>query len=406
MQQNFKRMMQLLKNLLNSINPRHQLTGLNTLFFGEKLSFTEYVAVTREMLRQAHAKLDDTEVEKIVDGNAPFQLLPLGENIKGLNEPYRRGILLVHGLTDSPYFMRYLGEFFQQQGFRVMAILLPGHGTQPGDLLEVTWQDWANAVAFGVDKLDDEVEQIYLAGFSVGGALSIRQSLLDTRVRGLWLFSPALKVTSRAAFANLHKLYSWIIPSAKWVDIKPDSDIYKYESLTKNAVYQTYLLIKNLTAQLKLHSLNIPVFMAASVDDVTVDTTATIQFMASATHPNSHLVLYGNDLGKQPKNFPTEKLEWVNSVFPEQRILSSAHTAIVLPSEDTHYGVEGSYSNCHHYFPCDMEKYEMCVKYPQRVLQGEIIADNLKLGVVKRLMFNPNFEALKISMQKFIESLP
>jgi hypothetical protein len=128
--------------------------------------------------------------------------------------------------------------------------------------------------------------------------------------------------------------------------------------------------------------------------------------MASATHPNSHLVLYGNDLEKQPKNFPTEKLEWVNSVFPEQKILSSAHTAIVLPSEDTHYGVEGSYSNCHHYFPCDMEKYEMCVKYPQRMLQGEITAENLRAGVMKRLMFNPNFELLKISLQKFIGSFP
>jgi esterase/lipase len=398
--------MQLLKNLLCVENPRLQLTGLNTHFFEKKLLFTEYVAATREMLRNARAKLDDADVEKVIDGNAPFQLLPSGENIKGLNKPYRRGILLVHGLTDSPYFMRFLGEFFQQQGFHVMAILLPGHGTQPGDLLKVTWQEWAKTVAYGVGQLDDEVDEIYLAGFSVGGALSVYHSLFDNRVRGLFLFSPALKITPRAALANLHKLYSWLVPSAKWMDIKPDTDLYKYESLTKNAVYQTYLLIKNLTAQLKMHSFNIPVFTAASVDDVTVDTLATIQFMASATHPNSHLVLYGNDLEKQPKNFPTEKLEWVNSVFPEQKILSSAHTAIVLPSEDTHYGVEGSYSNCHHYFPCDMEKYEMCVKYPQRMLQGEITAENLRAGVMKRLMFNPNFELLKISLQKFIGSFP
>jgi esterase/lipase len=399
-------MMQLLKNLLSIANPRHQLTGLNTHFLGEKLSFTEYVAVTREMLRQAHRKVDDLDIEKVIDGNAPFQLLPSGITIKGLDRPYQRGILLVHGLTDSPYFMRYLGEFFQAQGFLVMAILLPGHGTQAGDLLDVTWQEWAKAVAYGVDKLHEEVDEIYLAGFSVGGALSIRQSLLDARVRGLWLFSPALEITSRAALANLHKLYSWLIPSAKWVDIKPDNDCYKYESLTKNAVYQTYLLIKNLNAQLKSQPLNIPVFTAASVDDATVNTSATIQFMASASHPNSHLVLYGNDLEKKPKNFPTEKLEWANSVFPEKKILSSAHTAIVLPPEDPHYGAKGSYSNCHHYYPEDMEKYEMCLKHPQRMLQGEITPENLQAGVVRRLMFNPNFELLKISMQKFIGSLP
>jgi hypothetical protein len=190
------------------------------------------------------------------------------------------------------------------------------------------------------------------------------------------------------------------------VDIKPDNDFYKYESLTKNAVYQTYLLIKNITAQLKVHTVNIPVFTAASVDDVTVDSSATIQFMADSAHSLSHLVLYGNDLETKPKNFPTGNLEWVNSAFPEQKILSSAHTAIVLPPEDPHYGADGSYLNCHHYFSSDMEKYEVCIKSSGKVAQGEITPENLKAGVMKRLMFNPNFYSLKISMQKFIEGLP
>ncbi len=388
------------------LQSRHQLSGLNTRFAGDQLSFDDYVSSTQSMLREAHAKRTDSDAEKIIAGNAPFELKPTAKNFSGKTKKYRRGILLVHGLTDSPYFMRYLGEFFQQQGFRVMAILLPGHGTQPGDLLDVTWQEWAKAVAYGADRLQDEVGDLYLAGFSVGGALAVRHSLLDARVRGLFLFSPALKITPRAALANLHKLYSWLIPFAKWVDIKPDSDLYKYESLTKNAVYETHLLIKNMNAQLKSQAINLPVFAAASVDDVTVDTPATVQFIARLPHPNRHLVLYGNDLDKKPSSFPAEKLEWVNSEFPEQKILSSAHTAIMLPPGDMHYGAKGSYSNCHHYYPSDMEKYEMCSKHPQRMLQGEITPENIKLGVMRRLMFNPNFELLKISMRKFTERLP
>ncbi len=395
-----------MNSLFRTNDARLQPSEPNTRFIAEQRSFGEYVLHTRKMLSEAHSKRADVDVEKIIEGNAPYELKPVTEHSSGQTKKYRRGILLVHGLTDSPYFMRYLALFFQEQGFRVLAILLPGHGTRPGDLLDVTWQEWAKAVAYGADKLDEEVDEIYLAGFSVGGALSVYQSLFDTRVRGLFLFSPALKIASRAALANIHKLYSWIMPPAKWVDIKPDSDLYKYESLTKNAVYQTYLLIKNLNAQLKSHPINIPVFTASSMDDATVDTSATVQFMASASHSNNHLVLYGNDLEKQPENFPAEKLEWLNSAFPEQKILSSAHTAIVLPPEDPHYGAKGSYSNCHHYYPNDMEKYEMCIKHPQRVLQGEITPENLRLGVMKRLMFNPNFESLKISMQKFIESLP
>jgi pimeloyl-ACP methyl ester carboxylesterase len=115
--------------------------------------------------------------------NAPFELEPSGSDTAGKEKKYRRGILLTHGLSDSPYFMRYLAAFFQSNGYRVMAVLLPGHGTRPGDMLDVSWQEWAKAVAYGTDQLAAEVDEVYLGGYSAGGALSIYQSLLDKRVR-------------------------------------------------------------------------------------------------------------------------------------------------------------------------------------------------------------------------------
>ena len=275
--------------------------------------------------------MGDTDLEKIVDGNAPFELKPPAGFPPGQNKTYRRGVLLTHGLSDSPYFMRYLAEFFQQNGFRVMATLLPGHGTQPGDLLDINWQEWAKAVAYGVDRLADEADEIYLAGYSAGGALSVYQSLRDKRVRGLFLFSPAFKVSPRAAYANLHKLYSWMIPSGRWMDIKTDRDIYKYESFPKNAAAQMYALIKAMESQLQRHDLDIPVFAAASEDDVTVNSSATIEFFARARNPISKLVLYTTDPAKHLPGIPAEKLELVNSVVPGQNIKSSAHTSIVLP---------------------------------------------------------------------------
>lgn len=415
------------------------------------MAFSDYVARNRDMLGRAHAGAAD--LEKIVDGNAPFELkpndplaintllppcrgkggmgveqsedavptpflaLPLqgGGDILGINKPFRRGVLLTHGLTSSPYTMRHLAAFFQQNGFRVMVILLPGHGTQPGDLLEVTWQEWAKTVAYGAYKLAEEVDEVYLAGHSIGGALSVYQSLRDSRVRGLFLFSPALRITRWAAWANLHKLYSWLIPSAKWVDIKSDLDIYKYESFTKNAAAQTHALTRVLHAQLQHNQsqgkgLDIPVFIVASEDDITVKTSVIIEFIARARHPSNKLVLYTTEPGKFlpgiPPDFLTAKLELVNSVVPEQKILSSAHTAIVVPPEDKHYGVAGEYSNCVHYFPDDMEKYTACLKHPEQDLQGEITEKNLKAGILRRLMYNPNFAALKVSMQRFIDHLP
>ena len=357
------------------------------------------------MLARTHAGAAD--LQRIIDGNAPFELSPPSGFPAGQNKPYRRGVLLTHGLSDSPYSMRHLAAFFRQSGFRVMAILLPGHGTQPGDLLEVTWQEWAKTVAYGAYKLADEVDELYLGGYSTGAALSVYQSLRDYRVRGLFLFSPALRISPRAAYAKLHKLYSWLVPAAKWVDIKPDLDIYKYESFTKNAAAQAYDLTRVLGKLLRRQGLDIPVFVAASADDMTVKKTSVVlEFVARARHPLSRLVLYTTEPESVPRGFPAERLELVNSVVPGQKILSSAHTAIVMPPEDSHYGASGEYSNCVHYYPAEMDNYRACLAHPEQDFQGEVTAKNLQAGILRRLMYNPNFPSLKVSMQRFIDRLP
>jgi len=386
------------------LEARHRPSGLNSRFNGERLVFAEYVARDRDMLRRVHAGAVD--LEKKVDGNAPFELKPLPGFPAGQHKPYRRGVLLTHGLSDSPYVMRHLADFFRQNGFRVMAVLLPGHGTQPGDLLEVTWQEWAKTVAYGAYKLADEVDELFLAGYSTGATLSIYHSLRDYRVSGLFLFSPAICITPKAALAKLHKIYSWLIPSAKWVDIKPDLDIYKYESFTKNAAAQTYALTGKLKDQLRQHELDIPIFAVASEDDITVNTSAIFEFFSRVNHPSSKLVLYTTEPEKYSPDFLADRLELVNSVVLGQRILSSAHTAIVMPPEDKHYGEAGEYSNCVHYFPGEMENYAACLKHPEHDLQGEVTRRNLAAGIMRRLMYNPHFAALKISMQNFIDRLP
>jgi hypothetical protein len=44
------------------------------------------------------------------------------------------GVLLLHGLTDSPYSLRALGQKLNEQGFWVVGLRLPGHGTAPSAL--------------------------------------------------------------------------------------------------------------------------------------------------------------------------------------------------------------------------------------------------------------------------------
>lgn len=392
--------------IVPSLEARHDSSGLNSRFNGSNLSFADYVAQSRDMIRKVRAANSVINLNKAVAGNSPFELAPAGAAAAGREKKYRRGILLTHGLSDSPYFMRHLAEFFQSQGFRVLAVLLPGHGTLPGDMLDIKWQEWLKTVAYGTDKLAAEVDVVYLGGYSAGGALSIYQSLQDKRIRGLFLFAPALDITHKAAFANWHKLLSWLFPRLKWLDIKPDKDLYKYESFANNTAAQMYALTLALHAKLRSYELNIPIFTVASEDDKTVKTSVTLEFMLGQSNPANQMIVYATDAKKHAQDYTANKVEWVNSIVSEQKILSSAHTAILIPPDDEHYGFDGEYANCIHYYPEEMEKYLACTRHPKDCWQGEVIPANLNAGTLRRLMYNPNFAELKVSLAKFIDSLP
>jgi len=384
---------------------RHNSSALNSVFNGEALSFADYIAQSRDMIRRVRAETSAVNLHQAVEGNAPFELLPAGTDSAGKEKKFRRGILLTHGLSDSPYFMRHLAALFHAQGFRVLAVLLPGHGTRPGDMLDVRWQEWLKTVAYGTDRLAGEVDELYLGGYSAGGALSIYQSLRDPRVRGLFLFAPALDISHKAAFANWYKLFSWLRPRVKWLEIKPDRDLYKYESFANNTAAQMYALTRVLHAQLQSQKVEIPIFTVASMDDKTVNISATIAFMQQQGNPLNKLIIYTTDAKKMAQDYAANNIEWIDSVVSEQKILSSAHTAILVAPDDAHYGMNGEYVNCIHYYPQDMDKYETCMTQPQDCWQGEVTAANMNAVTLRRLMYNPHFAELQDSLKLFIANI-
>ncbi|WP_421996360.1 alpha/beta hydrolase [Reyranella sp.] len=68
------------------------------------------------------------------DFNRSYRLEPDG--------PPAGAVLLLHGLTDSPYSLRHIGRRYRDAGFVVVAIRLPAHGTVPAALTDVEWEDW------------------------------------------------------------------------------------------------------------------------------------------------------------------------------------------------------------------------------------------------------------------------
>ena len=63
------------------------------------------------------------------DWNRSFVLAPAGAPVGA--------VVLLHGLTDSPYSSRHVANVYRDAGYVEVAIRLPGHGTVPGGLAHV-----------------------------------------------------------------------------------------------------------------------------------------------------------------------------------------------------------------------------------------------------------------------------
>ena len=106
-----------------------------------------------------------------------------------------KAIVLVHGLSDSPYYLGAIAEFFHfELGYDVYLPLLQGHGLiNPGNMEGVALQEWKKNVRFAIRSaaLPDRLPA--LGGLSTGGALSLYMACTETAVnRDIYLFSAAL----------------------------------------------------------------------------------------------------------------------------------------------------------------------------------------------------------------------
>ncbi|MBA4396127.1 MAG: hypothetical protein C0394_01865 [Syntrophus sp. (in: bacteria)] len=385
-----------------TLPPRLQESGLNSRFaFSRDVPFDEYIRQSERMIERARVDINESNRETVLAANRPFELKP-DESRFPLNRDgrYEKGILLIHGLSDSPYFLRPVARRFQERGFLVRTILLPGHGTVPGDLLHVNYQEWIRATEYGVAQLKPQVDKLYLGGFSTGGALCIREAMKNQDVQGLILFAPAVGIRSPWAFlADLMKAFGdWLGSPGD------DKDYAKYESFAINGGAQVYALTREIDAAFAAGKrLSMPVFCVVSADDISVDTDKTINvFSAYATSPQSVLLLYGNDAaqGRQSRD---ARILFQKSFLPEERILDFAHISLLMPPDDPHYGKNGGYRYCLHY-QADRDKRMSCLHDPH-LWQGEITPQNLSGRTLRRLTYHPRYDEMARILDRFLDSL-
>ena len=109
--------------------------------------------------------------------------------------PVQRAVVLIHGLTDSPFVMTAVGRYFHEQlGFNVYLPLLHGHGLrEPKGMEGISLDEWKKNATYAVDYAASRAEDVSIGGLSMGGALSLAISATHPGVNGsLYLFSAAL----------------------------------------------------------------------------------------------------------------------------------------------------------------------------------------------------------------------
>jgi alpha-beta hydrolase superfamily lysophospholipase len=171
------------------------------------------------------------------------------------------GVLLLHGMSDSPYSLRALGESLVRRGYWVLGLRLPGHGTIPSGYTRVTIEDMHAAVRLAVTHLASEVgpRPIHLVGYSTGAPLAVNFTLAALEgdagptPASLVLISPAIGVTRAAGLARWKARLARLPGMEKfaWTQVLPEFDPFKYNSFAANAAYQVHRLTRSVAAEVE-----------------------------------------------------------------------------------------------------------------------------------------------------------
>lgn len=200
-------------------------------------------------------------------GNAPFVLW------QASTSPAPAVVVLLHGLSDSPYYLHSVAQAIHAKGFNVVVGLIPGHGLTTNaetifhdNNLRQVWRDYTDALITAVRPMGNK---LLVGGFSTGGALAVDHILREPGSSdGLLLFSGALALADNAE--TLSK-----IPFAKVLGKWMDGDYqelgdnpYKYPSISSHAALILMDIIRNIRSALhESTGLKLPIFVAHSQAD-------------------------------------------------------------------------------------------------------------------------------------------
>ena len=356
----------------------------------------------------------------------------------------RGAVLLLHGMSDSPYSLRKLGQTLNAHQYWVVGLRMPGHGTAPSGLRYIDREDMAAAVRLGMTHLAGKAKNkpVHVIGYSTGASLALEYTLdaMDGKSKpvpaSLVLISPAIGIHPVAAFAGFKNWMSNLpgLDGLAYLQAQPEFDPYKYNSFATNASSVVHGITVSVASRIQNRASSNPdivlppVLVFKSTVDATVSTEAVVDNLLEHLKSHRHeLVLFDinrfaavkarflindpapltdrvmNDdsqpftvtlvTNKNPettqvvqKRKPPYSAEVVNTrktdlAWPPG-VISLSHVALPFPPDDPLYGQR----------PPESEEF---IFLGQMAIQGERGLLQIPIDWILRLRYNPFYKILE-----------
>ncbi|MFS1423383.1 alpha/beta hydrolase [Shewanella sp. 10N.286.48.B5] len=337
-------------------NEYHQLSGLT--------DFSQYLALEDKLFNELDRKIYQQYTPKLASPINRYEANSLSDpnhwdvnwnrSFEWSNPDANYGILFLHGMSDSPYAISNLARHFSASA-DVLGLRLPGHGTIPAGLADITWPDLASAVALATQHMKQKLagKPLYVVGFSTGAALALNLQLEaiavnnPTDYQAMMFLSPAIGLAPIAAGAKWQARLGRLINQEKlfWNTIEVEYDPFKYISFAVNAgdvVYQLAERNQYLIKQFDQQQLaNIPPILTfQSIADDTVSTNAVVEHLYQYLPSDKHsLVIF--DINRNRNNHQLITKNLLNEMGPLWlNMPMNYRLSLIENSQQSEYGVQ------------------------------------------------------------------
>lgn len=194
------------------------------------------------------------------------------------------GILLIHGFTASPYEMRDLGVFLNENGFGVYGARLPGHGSDPSHINKLTFSDMYDGLKYGYFVLKNNYDKLFVIGQSMGALLALEVTAFN-KVDGAVLLSPAFKIKDKkSVFVPIVRKF---IKFSKKENFDEKYSKYYYGVRPVEGIYQLMKLSEHI--KLVADKIDAPIFIIQSKYDDIIDVSGTKEAFEKLKSKNKKL---------------------------------------------------------------------------------------------------------------------